>query len=317
MNLQQLEYIIAIDSYRHFAKAAEKCFVTQPTLSMMVQKLEEELDVKIFDRTSQPVKPTPIGEQIIEQARKTLADAKRITELVKENKGEISGELRLAIIPTLAPYLLPLFLKNFSQQYPQVRLIISERITPVIISQLKTGELDMGLLATPLHEPILHEQPLFYEELMLYVADNEALASKQYVLPKDIDVHKLWLLQEGHCLRSQIMNLCELKRSDAEVLQYEAGSIETLKNIVDRDNGMTIIPELATLDLAEKTAHIRHFQPPAPVREISLVSHKDDARASLRKALFDTVQQVLPTQIRRKGDATKSLELIKEQRQSK
>ena len=251
MNLQQLEYIIAVDKLKNFVKAAESCFVTQATLSMMIKKLEEELEVKIFDRSKQPVKATEVGQKLILQAKKILLESKKLKELISEEKGIVSGELKIGIIPTLAPYLLPLFLKKFIQSFPLVKLVINEFTTDDIIKKLKSGDLDAGILATPLHDKAIIEHVLFYEKYFLYVNQNENGFNKQFVLPKDIDVNRLWLLEEGHCMRNQILNFCQLKKlkESEEGFHYHAGSIETLKNMVDTNFGMTIIPELATKHL--------------------------------------------------------------------
>lgn len=304
MNLQQLEYIIAVDNSRHFLRASENCFVTQATLSMMIQKLEDELGVKIFDRSKQPVKPTVIGEKIIAQARRIVSEAARMKELIKEEKGEISGELKIAVIPTLAPYLLPLFLKEFTSKYDKVKLVISEQTTANIIENLKTGKLDAGILATPLNDPSIKEQVLFYEKYFLYVNDNEKGFNKRYVLPSDIDINRLWLLEEGHCMRTQILNLCELKKQYEvdEKLHYEAGSIETLKNLVENNFGITIMPELATFNLNDpQKKRLRYFTKPAPVREISIVTHRQYVKHKLIEALGDTIVSVLPDEIKRDG----------------
>lgn len=288
MNLQQLEYIVAVDRQRHFAKAAESSFVTQPTLSMMVQKLEEELGVRIFERGRKPVVPTREGEEIIQRARQILAEVGHLREYTASLSGEISGELRLGIIPTLAPYLLPLFLKSFSETYPKLKIHIREAITDDIMRQLRRGEMDMGLLATPLSDPGIAEYPVFQEEFFAYVAQNEGFPQKKYVLPAHIDPSKLWLLQEGHCLRNQIFNLCELKNSVdfGMAVQYEAGSIETLINLVDHHGGITIIPQLATLHLRpHQKKNLREFNFPKPVREISLVTAQNFPRRLLLEKL--------------------------------
>jgi len=301
MNLQQLEYIIAVDNNRHFLRAAEKCFVTQATLSMMIQKLEEELGVKIFDRSKQPVKPTDIGVKIIAQARRIVSESSRIKEMIKEEKGEISGELKIGIIPTLAPYLVPLFIREFTVQYPQVKLIISEHTTASIMRRLKSGQLDTGILATPLGDNSIKEQVLFYEKYYLYVNNKEKGFNKQYVLPADIDINRLWLLEEGHCMRSQILNLCELKKRHEveEKLHYEAGSIETLKNLVEKNFGITIIPELATFDLSvSQKKRLRYFKTPVPVREISIVTHREYVKDKLIEALKEVILSVIPKQIK-------------------
>ncbi len=301
MNLQQLDYIIAVDTHRHFLLAAKKCFVTQATLSMMIQKLEAELGVKIFDRSKKPVRPTDIGKKIIAQAHRIAAEAARVKELIKEEKGEVNGELRIGIIPTLAPYLLPLFLKKFVSDYPQVKLLINEFTTGTIIKQLKAGQLDAGILATPLNDNSLKEQVMFYEKYFLYVNDKESGFSKQYVLPVDIDINRLWLLEEGHCMRSQILNLCELKKQHQmeEMIQYQAGSIETLKNLVQKNFGITIIPELATYDLtASQKKRLRYFKPPTPVREISIVTHRQYIKDKLIDVLKETILAVIPEEMK-------------------
>ncbi len=309
MNLQQLDYIIAVDTFRHFAKAAEKSFVTQATLSMMIQKLEIELGVKIFDRSRQPVTPTEIGKKIIEQARKIVSEAGQIKEIINLEKGDVAGELKVGIIPTLAPYLLPLFLKEFSDTYPQVKLNISEHTTTTIIQKLKSGLLDAGILATPLNDNSIKEQPIFFEKYFLYVNNKEKGFDKQYVLPSNIDISRLWILEEGHCMRSQILNLCELKKahSDEEKIHYEAGSIETLKNIVEKNFGITIIPELATFNLTNsQKKRLRYFKPPTPVREISIITHREFIKMRLIEALKEMILSVIPETMK----STKDIKVV-------
>jgi LysR family hydrogen peroxide-inducible transcriptional activator len=304
MTLVQLEYIIAVDTWRHFAAAAAKCFVTQPTLSMQIQKLEEELGVRLFDRSKVPVVPTVEGVEIIQQARVVLKEAERLGEIVRERKGEMVGELRLGILPTLAPYLLPLFLNSFLQQYPSIRLRITELTTEAIVERLKKNLLDAGLLATPLHEPGILEQPLFYEEFAVYVSPVEPAYKKRYVLADDIDARHLWLLEEGHCMRSQIMHLCELRtRVQGEKnVHYEAGSIETLKKMVEMYNGITILPELALADLtAHQQKMVRHFKAPVPVREISLVTHRNFVKQRILEALRQAILHSVPQDMLQQG----------------
>ena len=297
MNLQQLEYIVAVDNHRHFARAAESKYITQPTLSMMIQKLEDELGLKIFDRSRQPVEPTKEGVQIIYRARQILNEVERMREYVGEVKGETSGEIRFGVIPTLAPYLLPLFLKAFTNKYPLVKLFITEMITEQIVTGLQSGELDMALLATPLHQAALAEHPLFYEEFFVYATHHENLPRKKYLLPADLNPAHLWLLQEGHCLRNQVFNLCELKgkNNSDENLFYEAGSIETLINLVDKHQGITIVPKLATLALSkQQKKNIREFSKPKPVREISLVVNQNFPRKQLLENLKKEILLHLP-----------------------
>jgi LysR family hydrogen peroxide-inducible transcriptional activator len=301
MTFVQLQYIIALDTFRHFALAAENCYVSQPTLSMQVHKAEEELGVKIFDRSKQPVIPTEIGAELIEQARRILAEKNVLEELVNLRKGQVSGELRIGIIPTLAPYLLPLFVQKFTEKYPQVRLVVNELTTELVIAQLRSGRIDMGILVTPLQETGIKEYPLFYEELMAYVSKKNAAYKKTYMLPQDIDPNKLWLLEEGHCFRSQIVNLCELRKAsrDASHFDYEAGSIETLRRMVDMNDGITILPELATLGMtAKQLSLIRYFKRPAPMREVSIVVHRDFIKKKLIDILRNEIIAAVPDKIK-------------------
>jgi LysR family transcriptional regulator, hydrogen peroxide-inducible genes activator len=301
MNLQQLEYILAIDRERHFARAAAKCFITQATLSMMVRKLEEELDVRIFDRSRQPVVPTETGALVIEQARNVLQATRKIKEIISVQKDAIEGELRIGVIPTLAPYLLPMFLNKFLKSYPDVKLHISERTTEDIIARLKDQRLDAGIMATPLNDPGLAERSLFFEQFVVYAAESSRALRKKYVIADDIDPNELWLLEEGHCLRSQVINLCELKRKEKELhqLDFEAGSIETLKRIVESNEGITILPELALKDMSKKQQqHVRFFRDPVPVREISLVTYRNFIKQKLVDLLFDAINSSIPKEMK-------------------
>ncbi len=301
MTLTQLEYVLAIDRHRHFATAAADCFVTQPTLSMQVQKLEEELDVKIFDRSKQPVVPTEPGLEIIAHARRIILERNKLLESINEKKGFLNGELRIAIIPTLAPYLLPLFVNPFMKKYPGVKLVVHEMVTELIISRLRDGRIDAGLLVTPLQETGISETVLFYEELMAYVAKKNSVYQKTYVLPQDIDPDKLWLLEEGHCFRAQIVNLCELRKMGKESsnFDYEAGSIETLRRMVELNDGITIIPQLATLDMPPRQLQlIRPFRAPAPMREVSLVVHRDFVKKRLIDALRQEILATIPVEVK-------------------
>jgi len=313
MTLVQLEYIIAVDTWRHFAEAANHCFVTQPTLSMQIQKLEEELEVKLFDRSKQPVVPTETGAEIIEQARKILAARNLLLENLQHKKGILTGELRIGIIPTLAPYLLPLFIQPFTKKYPGVKLIVNEMMTDLIISRLREGKIDAGILVTPLQETGIREHILFYEEMMAYVSKKNEVYEKTYLLPQDIDPNKLWLLEEGHCFRSQIVNLCELRKISKEGshFEYEAGSIETLRRMVELNDGITIMPELATLDMPlRQTQLIRHFRRPVPMREVSLVVHRNYVKEKLIEVLKEEILQKVPEKIRKnKSQYTVPVEL--------
>lgn len=302
MTLVQLEYILAVDEHRHFATAASHCYVTQPTLSMQIQKLEEELGIKLFDRSRQPVVPTPIGEEVLVHARRVMLEVKLLEDVIKEKQGLIHGELRLGIIPTLAPYLLPLFLQSFIDKYSDVQLKVKEMTTQPVLEAVLKGHLDMALVVTPLHETGLKEYPLFYEEMVAYVSKKNAAYKKTYVLPGDIDVHDLWLLEEGHCFRSQMLNLCELQKAHKDLLrfEYEAGSLETLKKMVETHRGITILPELATQDMsASQRKLIRHFRSPAPVREVSLVTSKTFVKQKLFLALKEELLNCIPEKLRK------------------
>lgn len=301
MTLQQLEYVIAVDTYRHFVTAAEKCFVTQPTLSMMIQKLEDELAVKIFDRSKQPVVPTEIGKIIIERARLILRETTTLRQIIEEQKETIQGELRLGIIPTAAPYIAPLFIKKFSENNPQIKLYISELTTENLIKKLKEDTLDVGIMATPIGDKDLFEDPLFFEEFVVYASKEENILSKRFLLAKDIDINRLVLLEEGHCMRTQIINLCELKKATSMInnVYYEAGSIETLKKMIETHSGITILPELAIQNLdEEQLKFVRFFKSPAPVREISLVTHRTFVKKRLIEALKKDIIENLPPQLR-------------------
>ncbi len=292
MNLQQLEYVLAVERHRHFAKAAQSCHVTQPTLSMMIQKLEDELGVKIFDRSKQPVVPTPTGELMIEQARKILLEVTRMHDLLRQQKSTLTGELRVGIIPTLAPYLVHRFINRFLEKYPGVHLSVSEHITSAILKRLKKNQLDVGILVSPLNDPAIRETPLFYEPLLVYSSHTYA---KHYLLPEDIEPQELLLLEEGHCLRSQIMNLCELRKHADSRLHYQSGSLETLIRLVGMGQGVTILPAMAVETLStEQRQHVFPFLTPAPVREVSLATHRDFLKNDLIAALQAEIMAGVP-----------------------
>jgi LysR family hydrogen peroxide-inducible transcriptional activator len=304
MTLTQLEYLVAVDTHRHFARAAEACFVTQPSLSMQVQKLEEELGVRLFDRSRQPVTTTAIGAEVVQQARVILQQCRQLKTMIAEQRDGLSGEVRVGVIPTIAPYLLPLFLPRFLEKHTEVKLSITERTTDELLKQLKTEALDVGVVAGPLNDPDLTEYPLFYEELVVYTSPQCALFRKKYAAPDDIDPSQLWLLEEGHCLRSQIENLCQLRRKATSEGQfaYHSGSLETLRRLVDSNQGLTILPELATRDFTDEQMElVRYFQAPAPVREVSLVTRKHYARQRVVAALSEQIKAVVPAKMAKAG----------------
>lgn len=296
MNIQQLEYIIAVDLHRHFGRAAAACHVTQPTLSMMVRKLEEELGVHLFDRRRKPVVPTETGALIIAQARSVLREARQINEIVARRRAVPEGTLQVGIIPTLAPYLVPLFIKSFLHQYPGIQLRIAEHTTDVLLELLRKGSLDAGVLVTPLEIPAFEETPLFCEAFVVYSSHPW---EKERIHPTEIDTGGLWLLEEGHCFRSQILNLCDLRRRGGMQLAYAAGSIETLIRLVDSQQGITVLPELAALGLSrERRRRLVRFTEPEPVREVSLVTVRSQGRRHLVDLLHQEILRHLPQEVR-------------------
>ncbi len=290
VSLTQLEYILAIDNYRHFAKAAEACLVTQPTLSMQLKKLEEELKIDIFDRSKQPIIPTDAGKDIIEQARIILREAKKLENIAKHYDDTFEGSLVIGIIPTIAPYLLPYFLGDFLKKYKKIKLVIQELTTEEIIYKLNKDEIDAGILATPLHEINILEEPLFYEEIKVYAHYNHPLTKKKIIDGKDIQRNDIWMLSKGNCFRNQVINICTNPMRMDEQLRYESGSIETLKKMVDTEGGFTLLPELAVLELStKKLNNVAEFKKPKPLREISMVY----ARSVSKKKLIDVVKKLI------------------------
>ncbi len=296
MTLVQLEYIVAVDTYRSFVSAADKCFVTQPTLSMQVQKLEEFLNVKIFDRSKQPIIPTEIGSQIIEQARIVLQENKKIKEIISSQQQEVTGELKIGIIPTIAPYLLPEVIAAMLQKYPDLKLLIWEYTTEDIIHHLKTGVIDCGILATPLVDINISETPLYYENFVSYISKNSKLFKKKTIDANDLEDENIWLLNEGHCMRTQVLNICRsTKNNRLQSLTYNTGSVETLIRMVDVNDGATLLPELALADLsAKQLSKVRYFKSPEPVREISLVTHKNFIKKRMLNALKEEILEIIP-----------------------
>ncbi len=298
MNIQQLTYIIAIDRFRHFARAAEHCRVTQPTLSTMLNRLEEELGVKIFDRSRSPVMPTETGKRIIVQARRILEEVDHLHRLAGEMSDQVEGELRLGVIPTVAPFLLPLFLQDLLDAYPKLRITINELTTGEIVVQLKSNMIDAGILATPLGQDAIREIPLYNEPFVVYRSKKlppiRTRKNQKDLLPEDLDLDRLWLLEEGHCLRSQIAALCELKKQNRTYsnLVYEAGSIDSLKRLVDSNGGITILPALAIRDYSEEELEsVQYFRHPVPARQISIVTYRHHLKERIVDVLKEEIQK--------------------------
>jgi LysR family hydrogen peroxide-inducible transcriptional activator len=300
VTLTQLEYIVAVDTYRHFGKAAENCFITQPTLSMQIKKLEEDLEIIIFDRSKQPLIPTDVGARIIEQARIVLKESEEITNIVKEHKNQVSGMLRIGIIPTLAPYLLPIFIGNYKKKYPNIFIKVTEATTENIEELLSKDLIDVGILVTPLNQEKIIEKPIFYEEMLIYANKGHVLHSQKEIFVKDIATPEIWLLSDGHCFRDQVINLCSYVGTEDSGLpfHFEAGSLETLMNIVDREGGITLIPELAEATMGEKRKNnVRRFTNMTPLREVSLVYSRHFAKHKLINLLWREIKESIPVEL--------------------
>ena len=297
ITLTQLEYIVAIDEYRHFATAAEKCFVTQPTLSMQIKKLEDELGVIIFDRSRQPVVPTDLGAKLIEQARMTLSATQRIKEIIQEEQQEVEGTLKIGIIPTLAPYLLPVFIGPYIRKYPAVKVEVEELVSEEIIRRLKRDILDVGLFVTPYHDEKIVERPVFYEEMLVYAHPDCELLKKKEVGHEDIVTSATWMLGNVHCFRNQVVHLCEMSASQHKNLpfEFESNSLETLMRIVDVEGGFTLIPELALQYMSpEKKKQVRSIANTKPLREVSVIYSRHFTKQRLITLLCDEIKSVVP-----------------------
>ncbi|MDR8392788.1 hydrogen peroxide-inducible genes activator [Aliifodinibius sp. S!AR15-10] len=304
MTLTQLSYIVAVDRYRHFATAAEKSYVTQPTLSMQIHKLEEELGVTIFDRSKSPVVPTEIGERIIEQAKEMLKQSKHIEDLALINDEELKGEFRIGIIPTIAPYLLPLFLKSFTDKYPKVKLVFEEMMTNELLELLEQDQLDVGIIATPTEQSFIHEVELYYEPFVGYVSGNHPLSKKKMLHIEDLDASNLWLLNEGHCFRDQTIKLCKKHRREASKdlnIEFESGNLETLKQLVEQDFGMTLLPYLAINQIDQQCAkaYLRYFEEPIPRREVRLAYSREFLKNNIIEAFAEEIRECVPEELKK------------------
>ena len=295
MTITQLYYVLAVAENQNFTKAAEKCFVTQPTLSMQIQKLEDELAILIFDRSKKPIILTEIGEKIVTQAKSIVNEAGRIKDIVDQQKGYIGGEFKIGIIPTVMPTLLPMFLTNFIKKYPKVNLIIEELTTEQIIKKLKNGQLDCAIAATPLEEESIKEIVLYYEPFVAYIPEKHNSFEKSEIVIDDLDLDTILLLQDGHCFRNGILNLCKNNKYIADShFQIESGSFETLIKLADEGLGTTLLPYLHTLDLNDKNkTKLRPFKDPKPAREVSLIYPKNELKIHIINALRDVISGVV------------------------
>mgnify|MGYP002615943448 FL=1 len=298
MTLQQLEYILAVNQFRHFAKAAEYCRVTQPTLSAMIQKLEEELDTRIFDRSQQPICPTPVGILIIEQAQKILVQANRIKNIIEEEKHSLTGTFKLGILPTVAPYLLPRFFPQLMKKYPNLDIRVVEMKTNDIKKALQTGEIDAGIVASLAGMEELQQTPLFYEQFFAYVSREDALFNNEVIRTSDLNGEQLWLLDEGHCFRDQLVRFCQMKSARASQLAYHLGSMETFMRMVESGKGVTFIPELAVLQLGDAQKElVRSFAIPCPTRQVVLLTNKNFIRHTLLEVLVKEIKLSVPKEM--------------------
>ena len=317
MTITQLEYVLAVNKFRHFGKAAKFCHVTQPTLSMQLQKLEDELEVIIFDRSKNPILPTMEGEKIIKQAQIVIREHKKIYDIIQMAGDDLSGDFKVGIIPTLAPYLLPLFAAQFAKKYPNVNLQIEELTTDEILESLDKDYLDVALLVTPLHDNSLIERVLFYEPFYLFVSPEHEISKKKKVKEIDLTTDELWLLKEGHCFRSQVLNLCRKNPKHRKIipnLQFESGNLETLKKMVINSSGYTLLP---FLDVREFTTHkkkyLREFSSPVPTREVSLVYGRSFLKEKIIDALEIEILSALPKELDSHKKVSKNIVEITEQ----
>ncbi len=293
MNIQQLEYLIAVDKYKHFGKAAQACFITQPTLSAMIQKFEDELDVKIFDRTTHPIRTTDVGAQIISQATKIIDNVNELRNQANLLNNILGGKINLGIIPTVSTYILPTEIFDFLKKNEKIEMNVKEMTTESIIKSLKSGELDAGIISTPYDAANeFYKDFLFNEELMLYSSDVST-KKDTFVIPEEIDVDKVWLLEEGNCLRTQFENICQLKENTLKPgnLDFLASNINTLVQMVDKVGGISILPELAVSQLsADQKEKVTRFRKPFPFREISVIYYKPTYKQKIIDELVNFIQ---------------------------
>ncbi|MBU0473356.1 MAG: LysR family transcriptional regulator [Bacteroidetes bacterium] len=300
MNLQQIEYLVELDKYRNFSLAAKNLFITQPALTIQIKNLEQELGVAIFDRNKQPITPTEIGEQLIEHARFLLRDTEKLKDIVSEFKADIAGELKIGIIPTVAPYIVPKFVNNFMLKYPNVNLIFSEVISEDILIQLKYGTLDAGILVTPFPMENTITFPLYYEQFFTYVSKEHPSINKESIATSELELQDLWLLEEGNCFRNQIINICTkgVEYNGEGKFKYESLSIDSLMKIVDSSKGITVIPEFAKELLSkEKMNMVKPFSNYQPIREVSLVIERTFLKRTLIEKLKEEIKNSVPVRM--------------------
>ncbi len=300
MNIQQLEYLIAVDKYKHFGKAAQACFITQPTLSAMIQKFEDELDVKIFDRTTHPIRTTDVGIQIIDEAKNVIDSVNELKNRASLLNNVLAGKLNLGIIPTVSNYILPSEIFDFLKENPKIELNVKEMTTENIIKLLKSGELDAGVISTPYDAANeFYQDFLFNEELMIYSSDTD-FKKDSFVIPEEIDTNKVWLLEEGNCLKTQFENICHLKENSLKPknLEFSASNINTLIQLVDKVGGITLLPELAIPQLSDiQKNKTSRFRKPFPFREVSLIYYKPTYKQKILSEMALSIKNSLQDQL--------------------
>lgn len=300
MTLTQLKYIVAVDKYRHFATAADKSYVTQPTLSMQIHKLEDELGVVLFDRSKSPVVPTEIGQKVLDQARVILQDARKIKDIVQFQETTLSGKFRVGVIPTVAPYLVPRFLHAFLVENPEVELVFEESLTATILEGIGNDELDAGIIATPVSTAHIYTEDLYVEPFAGYLSKNHPLTSKDVLSVDDLEQTNIWLLNEGHCFRDQTVKLCkEAKRNTGSEIEFRSGNLETLKKLVEQNYGMTLLPWTATqhVDTNHSSAIIKEFSDPVPCRKVRLAYGRKHLKQSILKAFISSIKASVPEKL--------------------
>ncbi len=295
MTITQLKYVLAVAEHQNFTVASEHCFVTQPTLSMQIQKLEDELDIQIFNRRKKPIQLTIIGEKIVEQAKIIVNESNRINDIVDQQKGYIGGEFKLGIIPTVMPTLLPMFLKTLVKKYPKVNLVIEELTTEDIVKKLSDGHIDAALAATPLENESIKERVLYYEPFVAFIPENHRLHTQKEINSSDLELEDILLLEEGHCFKSSVINICNSFKKDTSAhFHLESGSFNTLIKLSKENMGMTLLPYLHTMDLSkDDQKYLRQFTAPAPAREVSLIFHKSQLKMQLIEALKEVIDSVV------------------------
>lgn len=306
MTLTQLQYVTAVDSHGSFGRAADACSVTQPALSMQIRKLEQELGVVLFDRSRSPVVSTDLGRLIVEQARVVLREAERIPEIRDEAGGRVEGELRVGVLPTLGPYLLPRFVQRLARERAGLRLVIEEVRTETILERLRSDSLDIGLIATPAPADLVQE-PVFEEPFLAYVSRGHPLAERPRIRPEELPREDFWVLSEAHCLRAQVLQLCgdgDDVNHCARGIRMESGNLETLRRLVQSGGGYTLLPVLAADGLdAGPGVRLVPFVDPAPRRQVIMVRRRTYLKRGLVEVFMEALRASLPDTVAVPGRA--------------